>query len=169
MSIKVAGLPASARRYAAEPVLEFLSGIACDSALALCLDLDALERSTSARVDGVMFLALEALCHSDVRVILLADEPRGRAALVARRVPGSACVERAVSAVRAQAPRHRLIAISDDRDLLSGLAPEDRGLCLGSQMIDVSVRATLWWLADVRSRAGLHGDVMSSSSLRSTP
>lgn len=135
-------------------------GIAGARDLTLVLDVDALERSALAKIDRVMLLALDALSCAGVRVVLAARDERERAVRLQRRLRGSTYVDpRALSFAGLPAP---LLVVSDDPALLAMLEPDDRGIALGrpelaSRQIapagDTSVRATLWWLLDERTRA----------------
>jgi hypothetical protein len=155
-----------ARFYAPAYLTELLESVACADELALLVDVDALERSTLARSDRVMVLALEALSQVRVQIVIVACAENAKAPLLHRAVPGSWCIdrERAVGHVRERSPDARVIAISDDLELLGSIGVGDRGLALargnGAQVSnvamtgEVSVRAALWWLVDVRARAG---------------
>lgn len=167
-----AALPRSnARLYVPEAVTALLADAASANRLATLVDIDALERSKLARLDRVMRLALDALSHLDVQIVLFDRRDPARAARIHRDVPGAWC-----SAARAPGDclgevrsRHRaipLIAISDDRELLAALDDRDRGIALGAPGPrtqrcaapgDLNVRAALWWMVDLRYKAGLLG------------
>jgi hypothetical protein len=155
----------NARFYAPEHLTRRLQTIAVADRLAVMIDVDALDRSTFAKSDRVMTLALDALSHVKVQVVLVSRTAMDRAAALQRCVPRSWCVEtdRAVPEIREQMPGCRVIAVSDDVDLLATLAPEDRGIALtcsseSSNVVmtgEISVRAVLWWLVDLRAKAGM--------------
>jgi len=157
----------SPRSYAPNPVMVTLAGIVDSPALALLLDVDALERSALARIDRVMQLALSALAQLRVSVFLAARYERERAAALQRHIRDALYVVRpaplAVTQVRSAVPVGTpILALSDDPPLFEMLAERDRGLALGRpelvranvvSLADTSVRATLWWLYEERGRA----------------
>ena len=155
---------ANARFYAPAQVIALLREIARVPALALVVDVDALERSAAAKVDRVMTLALDALSHADVQIVLLSRHDRARAGWLHRGIPRSwSCTNdgAALANLRERLPDVRVIAISDDPELLRALVDRDRGIALGGEELaaaniaatdDASLRAALWWLVDVRSR-----------------
>ena len=150
--------------YASATVMELLRDVVGTPALGLVVDIDALERSTLARVDRVMLLALGLLAQTGVQVVLVARHARARAVLIQRAI-GTALLRDPVDAIayiRARRPDAPVVAISDDPDLLGALCNGDRGIALGRpELADVhiastgdnNVRAMFWWL--VHERAGL--------------
>lgn len=157
----------NARFYAPACLIELLEGSARADELVLIVDIDTLERSTLARGDRVMRLALDALSQVKVQVVLVACSDATKAALLHHGIPGSWCIERehAMRSIREQLPNVRVIAISDDLELLGSLEIDDRGIALnrGNEPLvsnvvttdDISIRAVLWWLVDVRSKVSL--------------
>jgi len=155
----------NARFYTPEDLTKQLQAIATTDNLAVIVDVDALDRSTFARGDRVMTLALDALSHVRVQVILVSKVAMDRAVALHRGIPRSCCLETdlAVAEIRRQTPGVRLIAVSDDLELFAMLGPEDRGIALTcsnttSNVVktgEISVRAVLWWLVDVRAKAGM--------------
>ena len=160
----------NARLYASDAVIELLVDVATEPRVAVLVDLDALERSALARIDRVMLLALDALGHAGVQVVLLGRQQRGRAALVHGLLAGSWCVEHVeprwtLARLRDRLPDVPLVAISDDPDLLGNLMRHDRGIAMGADQPgarsnvvasrDLNVRAALWWIVDSRWKAGL--------------
>jgi hypothetical protein len=154
-----------ARCYAPAPVMEVLGAAATASVLALAIDVDALERSALARVDRVMILALQALSRAQVQIVLLANDEQERAARLQLCIAGSWCArfgERdLVARLRQGSHGARVIAISDDADLLASLDEADCGIALGRPELakgniavagDTAIRATLWWLLEARAR-----------------
>src|SRR6185503_6876417 len=79
----------NARFYAPEHVTRQLRSIATSDRLALIVDVDALDRSTFARGDRVMTLALEALTHVRVQIVFVSKGAIDRAAALQRSVPRS--------------------------------------------------------------------------------
>lgn len=153
-----------ARCYAPEPVMATLRDVMAVPELAVLLDVDTLERSALARIDRVMLLALDALAHAGVHVVLLAHHERDRATLFQHAITRSRLLDpaHAIGHVRAHWPDASVIAISDAPDLLRALDTGDRGVALGRPELtsaniaaagDTSVRATLWWLLEERLRA----------------
>ena len=140
---------ANARFYAPSQVTRQLRSLACAPALAVVVDVDALERSVMARVERVMALALDALAKTNVQVAIVAREHQERARQLHRVVSGAWHVEHddVVAHVRDQLPRAPVIVISDAPRLLANLADDDRAIPL------CDVRATLWWLVDARARS----------------
>ena len=122
----------NARFYAPEHLTRQLRSIATADSLALIVDVDALDRSTFARGDRVMTLALDALSHVRVQIVFVSRGATDRAVALQRSVPRSWCfeTERAVSEIREQMPGLRLITVSDDLELLTTLGSDDRGIAL---------------------------------------
>lgn len=156
-----------ARVYAPDDVRRVLHGVASSPEVALCLDVDALERSRLARVDGVMLLALEAL-REHIPIVLLAWDANERATLVRAALPGTvrclhAVPRRSLAPARSALPGRRMIVITDAPDLIADLAGDDCALLLGgvphaaqrnvARIRELEVRAVLWWLADARFSA----------------
>jgi hypothetical protein len=144
---------ANARFYAPSQVTRQLRSLACAPALALVVDVDALERSVMARVERVMALALDALAKTNVQVVLVAREHQERARQLHRVVQGARYVEHddVVGHVRGELPNVPVIVISDAPRLLENLGESDRAIPLCDA--DLGVRATLWWLVDARARS----------------
>lgn len=158
-----AGAFRHARCYAPETVMAVLRDVIAAPELALLVDIDTLERSALAKVDRVMSLALDALARAGVDVILSARYERARTALVESVVRGSRSLDARVIDVRGRAclPATPVIAISDDPAVFAALGIYDRGIALGRPELatanvvaaaDTSVRATLWWLLEARTR-----------------
>lgn len=160
----------NARIYASETVIDLLMGIATEPRVGVIVDIDALERSRAARIDRVLLLALDALCHANVQVVLLVRNQRERAEVVhAGLARAWRCEHRDARRTLAQLgerlPGVPLIAISDDLDLLGSLSGRDRGIAIGPDRTaargnvapsgDFNVRAALWWIVDARWKAGL--------------
>jgi hypothetical protein len=153
-----------------ESLTGVLMDVAVDPALVVLIDVPALERSSLAKFDSAMVAVVEALCRVKVQLALLTPHDRELLERIHRELPLARCFasgeDRDVLArVRERAARGPVLAISDDPDLLTGLAARDRGLALGGsdspamgnilRMGDLNVRATLWWLVYVRTDAGL--------------
>lgn len=159
----------NARIYASERVIALLTEVATHARLAILVDVDALERSALARVDRVILLALDALCQLNVQIVLLARAERERAQRMRDRLPLAWCDEhtdarQTTVRVRERMPHVPLIGISDDPALLGELTERDRGILLGDGVrasatiattSALHVRAALWWIVDVRWKAGL--------------
>lgn len=153
-----------AHYYAPESVMDALDDVICASDVSLLVDVDMLERSAFARVDGVMMLALDALAHAGVRVVLVTRAQRERVALLQQRILGARCAapdDDPITNVRAERPAGLVIVLSDSVQLLAGLASRDRGVVLGRPELvranvvstgDTAVRATLWWMLEERRR-----------------
>lgn len=161
----------NARIYASDAVIDLLAGVATEHQIAVVVDVDALEHSR-ARIDRVMVLALDALCHASVQVVLLVRHHRERAAAVHAGLTGAWCCEHGdpgwtLARLRERLLGAPLIAISDDPDLLGHLSGCDRGIAIGLNLAavrgnivpsgDFNVRAALWWIVDARWKAGLVG------------
>jgi hypothetical protein len=140
--------------------MDVLRAAATAPALSLVVDVDALERSALARVDQVMVLALQALSWARVQVVLVADYEQGRAARLQLAIAGWCCRKQEVVSELQQPTR--VIAISDDPDLLASLRETDAGIALGRPELvraniavagETAIRATLWWLLEERIRA----------------
>lgn len=144
---------ANARFYAPCQVTRQLRALACAPSLALVVDVDALERSVLARVDRVMALALDALAHTNVQIVLVARAQQERAQALHRAVTGSWCLEAAdvLAHVRDRMPSAPLIVVSDEPHMRANLGDDDRAIDLSDE--EVGVRATLWWLVDARARS----------------
>lgn len=155
----------NARFYVPERLTRQLQTIATEDRLAVIIDVDALDRSTLAKGDRVMTLALDRLSHVSVQVVLVSKVAMDRAVALQGGISRSCCLatDRAVAELRAQMPDLRLIAVSDDLELLAMLGPEDRGIALtgsnpASNIVatgEILVRAVLWWLVDLRAKAGM--------------
>jgi len=155
----------NARFYAPAHLTRQLQSIATTEPLAVIIDVDALDRSTFARGDRVMTLALDALSHVSVHVVLVSRCAMERAVMLQRSVPRSWCfeTERAVHEIRERISGVQLIAVSDDLQLLAALGADDRGIALAcanhaSNVVttgEITVRAVLWWLVDRRAKAGM--------------
>lgn len=168
-----APLGGHARLHGSETVIQLLADVACAPALALVVDLEALERSPQAGLQRLVQLVLDALSQVRVQVVLaasgLADDCE-RCGPLHHALPGSWCVDRrtALAEVRERIAGAQLIAISDDLAWLGALTSRDCGIALAvrpstittpagpiAAVGDVSMRAALWWLVDVRARAGM--------------
>ena len=160
-TLRLASLRSKARVYAPDDVRRLL-GDATGPDLALCIDVDALERSQLARVDGVTLLALGAL-REYFPIALLAWDAADRASMMKSALPGSIRCTHAVprptlAPVRAALPGRRLIVLTDTEDFVSDLTSGDSALLLGApahlvsrnvaRIRELEVRATLWWLAE---------------------
>lgn len=160
----------NARIYASDAVIDLLTDVATEPQVAVVVDIDALEHSGATRIDRVMRMALDALCHANVHVVLLVRHQRERAASLRAELTRSWCCERGDTAwtlarLRERLPGVPLIAISDDLDLLESLSRRDRGIAIGpgspatrgniAPSGHLNVRAALWWIVDVRWKAGL--------------
>lgn len=162
-------LRTKARIHAPPTVMALLEDLATSARIAVCIDVDALARTSLGQADRVMLCALDALCRMGVQIVLLARHQRARAALWHDGLPASWCVDHAEPAptlahVRTRLPDVPLVAISDDPDLLGDLVECDRGIALGARLparahiavaTDPQVRAALWWLVDARWKAGI--------------
>jgi len=157
-------LRSNARFYAPANVRQLLEKIVHSPDLALVIDVDALERTTRARIERVMVMGLEALARLGVKILIFARTERERASLLQRVVPGSEVVDAgSYEHVRASSPG-AMIGVTDDMALLRTLRETDRGIVLScdSDVIapnvtradDASLRAALWWLVDARSESG---------------
>jgi hypothetical protein len=161
---------ANARLYASAYVMELLDDLSRKPRVAVFVDVDALERSALARIDRVMVLALNGLCQVNVQVVLVARGEHQRAARLQREIFQSwwlkhSMPQRVLAQVRDRLPGVPLLAISDDPLLLAQLSKDDRGIGLGANITrgssniavssDLNVRAALWWLVDIRSKAGM--------------
>ena len=149
----------NARFYAPEHLTRQLQALVSVEDLAMIVDIDALDRSTFARRDRVMMLALDALSHARVEIIL-ASRGVDRADTLRRGIPRARCVQtdRALLEIRERAPETRVIAVTDDRQLLEALGPNDRGMTFtrasAANVVvvgEISVRAVLWWLVGERA------------------
>ena len=151
-----------ARVYAPDDVRRLLGDVTASPDLAVCIDVDALERTQLARVDGVTILALEAL-QAHFPVALLAWDAAERAMTMKSALPGLVrCTHvvprRSLAPVRAALPDRRLAVLTDAPDLVSDLGKRDCALVLGAlqhlvqrnvaKIRELEVRATLWWLAE---------------------
>ena len=160
----------NARIYASDAVIDLLTGVAVERRVAVVVDVDALEHGGTTRIDRVTRMALDALCHANVDVVLLVRHQRERAALLRAELARSWCCERGdpawtLARLRERLPGVPLIAISDDLDLLERLSGRDRGIAIGpigsatrgniAPSGHHNVRAALWWIVDVRWKAGL--------------
>lgn len=153
----------NARLCAAEQLTQQLHSIATTADLAVIIDVDALSRSPHARGDRLTRLALDALSHVGVQVVVVANDDLDRAVALQRGIPRASCfaTTRAAARLRAQSPGVRMIAISNDVELLATLGPEDRGFTVacttdtshGVMAGEVSMRAVLWWLVSLRGTA----------------
>jgi hypothetical protein len=143
----------NARFYAPQHLTRQLQSLATSDRLALIIDVDALDRSTFARGDRVMTLALDALARVSVQVVLASRSDR--AVVLQRSVPSAWCLPttRVVAETREQLRGARLLAVSDDLELLATLGSDDRGIALTTG--ELSVRAVLWWLVDLRAKHGM--------------
>jgi len=157
-----AAFRSNARIYAPDEVRRFLGDVVAEPDLAVCIDIDALERSQLARVDGVTILALDAL-RAHFPIALLAWDAAERAAVIEAALPGivrctHAAPRPSLAPVRAALPGRPLVVLSDTADLVAELASSDRALVLGAlphlvqrnvaRIRELEVRATLWWLAE---------------------
>jgi len=160
----------NARIYASDAVIDLLVGVATEPQIAVVVDIDALEHGNATRIDRVMRMALDALCHTNVHVALLVRHQRDRAASLHAELTRSWWCERGdttwtLARLRARLPGAPLIAISDDLELLESLSERDRGIAIGSGGCSarghiapsgpLNIRAALWWIVDVRWKAGL--------------
>jgi hypothetical protein len=152
------------RYYAPEPVLEVLRDLVSAPRLVLVIDVDTLDRSTGAKIDRVMTLALDVLARGGVQVVLVAHHEHDRATKLQRGITGSCCMPNGptlVAHLRLRLPGARFIVVSNDRDLHATLGPDDRAIALGLPSLssatvavtgDTTVRAALWWLCEERAR-----------------
>lgn len=172
-ALRLAANPAfrtNARIYASDAVIDLLAGVAVEHRVAVVVDVDALEHGGATRIDRVTRMALDALCHANVDVVLLTRHQRERAASIRAELARSWCCERGdatwtLARLRERLPGVPLIAISDDLDLLDRLSGCDRGIAIGpgrsaarhniAPSGHLNVRAALWWIVDVRWKAGL--------------
>jgi hypothetical protein len=160
----------NARIYASNAVIDLLVGVATEHQVAVVVDVDALEHGGATRIDRVTLMALDALCHANVHLVLLVRHQRERAASIRAELTRSWCCERGdpkgtLARLRERLPSVPLIAISDDLDLLESLSGRDRGIAIGpgssaargniAACGHFNVRAALWWIVDVRWKAGL--------------
>jgi hypothetical protein len=160
----------NARIYASDAVIDLLTGVVTEHRVAVVVDIDALEHSRAPRIDRVTLMALDALCHANVDVVLLVRHQCERAAAIRAELSRSWCCERGdptwtLARLRERLPGMPLIAISDDVDLLQRLSGRDRGIAIGPGSTatgshiapsgHLNVRAALWWIVDARWRAGL--------------
>lgn len=153
-----------AHYYAPDSVMDALDDVICASDVSLLIDIDMLERSAFARIDGVMMLALDALAHAGVRVVLVTRAQRERVGLLRQRILAARCAspdDDPITNVRAERPAGHVIVLSDNVQLLAGLSARDRGVVLGRPELtranvvstgDAAVRATLWWMLEERRR-----------------
>ncbi|HEX5059067.1 MAG TPA: hypothetical protein VFV99_06890 [Kofleriaceae bacterium] len=153
----------NARCYAPDAVTTLLRGAMSAPDVALIVDVDTLERSALAKIDQVMLLALDALAHAGVHVVLVARYERDRAAMLQARIRGAWCFDPSDGSVihrlrQWRASAHTIV-VTDDLALLAELGSADHGLALGRPELvreniaalgDTSVRATLWWLLEQR-------------------
>ena len=146
-------LQTNARFHASRDLTQLLQPVANAPELAVVLDVDALERSALARIDRVMLFALDALARAGVHIVLVANDTVDRAASFHHELSKSWCIERAgaISRLRGRMPAARVVAITNDYSLLSGLTSNDRKIVLDGAS-DVSVRAALWWLVGARTK-----------------
>jgi hypothetical protein len=154
----------NAHCYAPESVMTVLGGFVALRDLVLIVDVDTLARSALARIDRVMMLALDALAHASVHVVLAARYENERAELVRQGIRGARAInldDSTLTRLR-EIGLVRVIVLSDDRQLLAQLTHGERGIALGRPELasptiasigDVSVRATLWWMLAERMRA----------------
>ena len=155
----------TARCYAPPTVTGVLGDVVDVDELILIVDIDTLERSALARIDRVMLLALDSLAHAGVEVVLFSRDEWERAMLLQKGITGARCIgpsPASIGDLRDARPDARIVVLSDDPFLLTGLADGDRGIALGrpelvservATMGDTSVRATLWWMLTERERA----------------
>lgn len=153
----------NARLCAPEHVTRQLHAIATSTSLAVIIDVDALTGSPFARGDRLTRLALDALSHVGVQVVVVASIAMDRAVALQRGLPEPGCLAttRAAVQTRDRNPSLRIIAISNDSELLASLGPEDRGFTVacstnpshGVLPGEVSMRAVLWWLVSLRGTA----------------
>lgn len=163
------GLRTNAYRYVPSALIELLDDIAIQPELVVVVDVDALERSTLARIDRVMLLALDALFQVNVQIVLLVKHQRQRTAILHPWIPRAKLIAYddpalALAELRDSAPA-ALLAISDDLDVLACLDERDRGIALGTDIdtahpniaiaSDSHIRAALWWLVDARLKEGI--------------
>jgi hypothetical protein len=163
------GFRINARIYASDAVIDVLASVVTERQLAVVVDVDALEHTT-ARIDRVMRLALDALCHANVQVVLLVRHQHERAASVHAGLTGAWRCEHGdarwtLARLRERLPGVPLVAISDDPALLDNLSGRDRGIAIGpvrpaarrniAPSGAFNVRAALWWIVDARWKAGL--------------
>src|SRR5688500_9889005 len=143
----------NARFYAPPQVMRLLCNIAHAEKLALIVDVDALERSTFARVERIMLMALDALSYVNVQIVLVSRNER--AALLLRGVPKSWWVHRgsSLTELRQRIPSIRFIAITDDPGLLETLDDDDRAIGLG--LSPEAARTNVLASGDVSVRAAL--------------
>jgi hypothetical protein len=113
----------------------------------------------------LLAVALDALSHVSVEVLVVATVEIERAVALHHRVSHSSwlAAEVAASRVRERRPGVRTIAFTDDPRLLAALEPEDRSFTLtglpdtthGVLAGEISMRAVLWWLVAVRGAVAL--------------
>jgi hypothetical protein len=160
----------NARIYASDAMIDLLTGVATEHRVAVVVDIDGFERGGATRIDRVMRMALDALCHVSVDVVLLVRDQRERAAALRAELARSWCCERGdptwtLARLHERLPGVPLITISDDLDLLEHLSGRDRGIAIGPSCSaargniapsgHLNVRAALWWIVDARWKAGL--------------
>lgn len=154
-----------ARCYAPEAVVKVLAGVSQLQQLTLVIDVDSLERSALARVDRVMLLALDALARAGVNVVLSARFEYERATRLQLAIRGARSMDlregAVVERIRAHSPDTNIIMVSDNPGQFVGLSAGDRGVALGRHELASStvaaaghgsIRATLWWLLEMRMR-----------------
>jgi hypothetical protein len=141
------------RVYAPEHLTRPLESIATAQGLAVFLDVDALGRGSPRTHDRFLTLALDALAHLGVQVVVVARVATDRAVALQRALPPR----------RPHDPSFRKIVISNDPELLATLGPEDRGFTVmpspvpshGVMSGESSLRLVLWWLVASRAAAGM--------------
>jgi hypothetical protein len=153
-----------AHYYAPDSVMDALDDVICATDVSLLVDVDMLERSAFARIDGVMMLAFDALAHAGVRIVLVTRGPRERVGLLQRRIVGARCAcpdDDPITSARAERAGVQVIVLSDSVQMLAGLTARDRGVVLGRPELaranvvstgDTAVRAMLWWMLEERRR-----------------
>lgn len=152
------------RLYPPEHLTRPIASVAAADRLVVIIDVDALGRSSPAESDRLLTRALSALSHVSVQVVVVGRDAIDRAIALQRGIPRSSFLETGRAA--AQLRRHeqaslRVIVISNDRELLATLGPEDRGLTLtglpntshGVMSGESSMRLVLWWLVSLRATA----------------
>lgn len=176
-------LRSNARLCPPDDVMRILCDVVATPGVAVLVDVDAIERRALVKAGRATLLALDALSHAGVQIVLLSQDDGERTALLHRGISRSwwfdrRCgwrdrepparrglpIEAPLALVRERTLDAPLLVISDDPAWFDALADRDRGISLAGRgpvrshpNIAVSgaasVRAALWWLVDARTRA----------------